>query len=100
MEVDEARFIYHLQNGWYLSKKQNSKERLETIEEKSKNCLKKHSLTDENFQPAMTRLHILQIIWKWLYVSMQAEKNYKFKLFILDELTELFLLHKTTNKSC
>lgn len=101
MEVDdEARFIYHLQNEFdVILKSKTPKERLETIEE-IKNLFKEaFTLTDENFQPAMTRLHITDNFEKALR-CMQAEKiakdlNYS---FLDGELTELFLLHKTTNK--
>lgn len=101
MEVDdEARFIYHLQNEFdVILKSKTPKERLETIEE-IKNLFKEaFTLTDENFQPAMTRLHITDN-WEKTLRGMQAEKiakdlNYS---FLDGELTELFLLHKTTDK--
>lgn len=101
MEIDdEARFIYHLQNEFdVILKSKIPKERLETIEE-IKNLFKEaFTLTDENFQPAMTRLHITDN-WEKALRGMQAEKiakdlNYS---FLDGELTELFLLHKTTNK--
>ena len=56
-------------------------------------------MTDENFQPAMTRVHITDN-WEKALRGMQAEKiakdlNYS---FLDGELTELFLLHKTTDK--
>ena len=63
---------------------------------KSKNCLKEaFTLTDENFQPAMTRVHITDN-WEKALRGMQAEKmakdlNYSFSQ---DELKELTLLHK------
>jgi hypothetical protein len=97
---DEARFIYHLQNEFdVILKSKTPKERLETIEE-IKNLFKEaFTLTDENFQPAMTRVHITDN-WEKALRGMQAEKiakdlNYS---FLDGELTELFLLHKTTNK--
>ena len=101
MEVDdEARFIYHLQNEFdVILKNKTPKERLETIEE-IKNLFKEaFTLTDENFQPAMTRVHITDN-WEKALRGMQAEKiakdlNYS---FLDGELTELFLLHKTTDK--
>ena len=101
MEVgDEARFIYHLQNEFdVILKSKTPKERLETIEE-IKNLFKEaFTLTDENFQPAMTRLHITDN-WEKALRGMQAEKiakdlNYS---FLDGELTELTLLHKTTTK--
>lgn len=101
MEIDdEARFIYHLQNEFdVILKSKTPKERLETIEE-IKNLFKEaFTLTDENFQPAMTRLHITDNFEKALR-GMQVEKiakdlNYSFSQ---DELKELTLLHKTTTK--
>ena len=56
-------------------------------------------MTDENFQPAMTRLHITDN-WEKAMRGMQVEKlgkdlNYS---FTDDELKELAQLHKTTNK--
>ena len=101
MEVDdEARFIYHLQNEFdVILKNKTPKERLETIEE-IKNLFKEaFTLTDENFQPAMTRLHITDN-WEKAMRGMQVEKlgkdlNYS---FTDDELKELAQLHKTTNK--
>ena len=101
MEIDdEARFIYHLQNEFdVILKSKTPKERLETIEE-IKNLFKEaFTLTDENFQPAMTRLHITDNFEKALR-GMQVEKmakdlNYS---FTNDELKELTLLHKTTTK--
>ena len=101
MEVDdEARFIYHLQNEFdVILKNKTSKERLETIEE-IKNLFKEaFTLTDENFQPAMTRLHITDN-WEKALRGMQVEKmakdlNYSFSQ---DELKELALLHKATTK--
>lgn len=101
MEVDdEARFIYHLQNEFdVILKSKTPKERLETIEEIKELFKEAFTLTDENFQPAMTRLHITDN-WEKALRGMQAEKiakdlNYS---FLDGELTELFLLHKTTNK--
>lgn len=101
MEVDdEARFIYHLQNEFdVILKNKTPKERLETIEEIKELFKEAFTLTDENFQPAMTRLHITDN-WEKALRGMQAEKiakdlNYS---FLDGELTELFLLHKTTNK--
>ena len=101
MEVDdEARFIYHLQNEFdVILKSKTPKERLETIEEIKELFKEAFTLTDENFQPAMTRLHITDK-WEKALRGMQAEKiakdlNYS---FLDGELTELFLLHKTTNK--
>lgn len=101
MEVDdEARFIYHLQNEFdVILKSKTPKERLETIEE-IKNLFKEaFTLTDENFQPAMTRLHITDN-WEKAMRGMQVAKlgkdlNYS---FTDDELKELAQLHKTTNK--
>lgn len=101
MEIDdEARFIYHLQNEFdVILKSKTPKERLETIEE-IKNLFKEaFTLTDENFQPAMTRVHITDN-WEKALRGMQAEKiakdlNYS---FLDGELTVLFLLHKTTDK--
>lgn len=101
MEVDdEARFIYHLQNEFdVILKNQTPKERLETIEEIKELFKEAFTLTDENFQPAMTRVHITDN-WEKALRGMQAEKiakdlNYS---FLDGELTELFLLHKTTDK--
>lgn len=101
MEVDdEARFIYHLQNEFdVILKSKTPKERLETIEEIKELFKEAFTLTDENFQPAMTRVHITDN-WEKALRGMQAEKiakdlNYS---FLDGELTELFLLHKTTNK--
>ena len=101
MEVDdEARFIYHLQNEFdVILKSKTPKERLETIEEIKELFKEAFTLTDENFQPAMTRVHITDN-WEKALRGMQAEKiakdlNY---LFLDGELTELFLLHKTTDK--
>lgn len=101
MEIDdESRFIYHLQNEFdVILKNKTPKERLETIEE-IKNLFKEaFTLTDENFQPAMTRLHITDN-WEKAMRGMQVEKlgkdlNYS---FTDDELKELAQLHKTTNK--
>lgn len=101
MEVDdEARFIYHLQNEFdVILKNKTPKERLETIEEIKELFKEAFTLTDENFQPAMTRVHITDN-WEKALRGMQAEKiakdlNYS---FLDGELTELFLLHKTTDK--
>ena len=101
MEVDdEVRFIYHLQNKFdVILKSKTPKERLETIEELKELFKEAFTLTDENFQPAMTRVHITDN-WERALRDMQAEKiakdlNYS---FLDGELTELFLLHKTTNK--
>lgn len=101
MEVDdEARFIYHLQNEFdVILKSKTPKERLETIEEIKELFKEAFTLTDENFQPAMTRVHITDN-WEKALRGMQAEKiakdlNYS---FLDGELTELFLLHKTTDK--
>ena len=101
MEVDdEVRFIYHLQNEFdVILKSKTPKERLETIEEIKELFKEAFTLTDENFQPAMTRVHITDN-WEKALRGMQAEKiakdlNYS---FLDGELTELFLLHKTTNK--
>lgn len=97
---DETRFIYHLQNEFdVILKNKTPKERLETIEE-IKNLFKEaFTLTDENFQPAMTRLHITDN-WEKALRGMQVEKlakdlNYSFSQ---DELKELTLLHKETTK--
>ena len=101
MEVDdEARFIYHLQNEFdVILKSQTPKGRLETIEEIKELFKEAFILTDANFQPAMTRLHITDNFEKALR-GMQVEKiakdlNYSFSQ---DELKELALLHKTTTK--
>ena len=101
MEVDdEDRFIYHLQNEFdVILKSKTPKERLETIEEIKELFKEAFTLTDENFQPAMTRVHITDN-WEKALRGMQAEKiakdlNYS---FLDGELTELFLLHKTTDK--
>lgn len=101
MEIDdEARFIYHLQNEFdVILKSKTPKERLETIEEIKELFKEAFTLTDENFQPAMTRVHITDN-WEKALRGMQAEKiakdlNYS---FLDGELTELFLLHKTTDK--
>ena len=101
MEVDdEARFIYHLQNEFdVILKSKTPKERLETIEEIKELFKEAFTLTDENFQPAMTRVHITDN-WEKALRGMQAEKiakdlNYS---FLDGELTELFLLHKTIDK--
>lgn len=101
MEVDdEARFIYHLQNEFdVILKNKTPKERLETIEEIKELFKEAFTLTDKNFQPAMTRVHITDN-WEKALRGMQAEKiakdlNYS---FLDGELTELFLLHKTTDK--
>lgn len=101
MEVDdEARFIYHLQNEFdVILKNKTPKERLETIEEIKELFKEAFTLTDENFQPAMTRLHITDN-WEKAMRGMQVEKlgkdlNYS---FTDDELKELAQLHKTTNK--
>lgn len=101
MEVDdEERFIYHLQNEFdVILKSKTPKERLETIEEIKKLFKEALTLTDENFQPAMTRLHITDNFEKALR-GMQVEKiakdlNYSFSQ---DELKELTLLHKVTTK--
>lgn len=101
MEVDDkARFIYHLQNEFdVILKSKTPKERLETIEEIKELFKEAFTLTDENFQPAMTRVHITDN-WEKALRGMQAEKiakdlNYS---FLDGELTELFLLHKTTDK--
>lgn len=97
---DEARFIYHLQNEFdVILKSKTPKERLETIEEIKELFKEAFTLTDKNFQPAMTRVHITDN-WEKALRGMQAEKiakdlNYS---FLDGELTELFLLHKTTNK--
>ena len=101
MEIDdEVRFIYHLQNEFdVILKSKTPKERLETIEE-IKNLFKEAlTLTDENFQQAMTRLHITDN-WEKALRGMQVEKiakdlNYS---FLDDELKELTLLHKATTK--
>ena len=101
MEVDdEARFIYHLQNEFdVILKNKTPKEQLETIEE-IKNLFKEAvTLTNENFQPAMIRLHITDN-WEKALRGMQVDKmasdlNYSFSK---DELKELTLLHKTTTK--
>ena len=101
MEVDDkARFIYHLQNEFdVILKSKTPKERLETIEEIKELFKEAFTLTDENFRPAMTRVHITDN-WEKALRGMQAEKiakdlNYS---FLDGELTELFLLHKTTDK--
>lgn len=101
MEVDDkARFIYHLQNEFdVILKSKTPKERLETIEEIKELFKEAFTLTDENFQPAMTRVHITDN-WEKALRGLQAEKiakdlNYS---FLDGELTELFLLHKTTDK--
>ena len=101
MEIDnEARFIYHLQNEFdVILKDKTSQERLKTIEEIKELFKEAFTLTDENFQPAMTRLHITDN-WEKALRSMQVEKiakdlNYS---FLQDELKELTLLHKTTTK--
>lgn len=101
MEVDdEARFIYHLQNEFdVILKNKTPKERLETIEEIKELFKEAFTLTDENFQPAMTRLHVTDN-WEKALRGRQVEKiakdlNYS---FLDDELKELTLLHKTTTK--
>ena len=101
MEIDdEARFIYHLQNEFdVILKDKTPQERLKTIEEIKELFKEAFTLTDENFQPAMTRLHITDN-WEKSLRGMQVEKiakdlNYS---FLQDELKELTLLHKTTTK--
>ena len=101
MEIDdEARFIYHLQNEFdVILKSKTPKERLETIEEIKDLFKEAFTLTDENFQPAMTRLHITDN-WEKALRGMKVEKmakdlNYSFSQ---DELKELTLLHKTISK--
>ena len=101
MEVDdEARFIYHLQNEFdAILKDKTPKERLETIEEIKDLFKEAFALTDENFQPAMTRFHITDN-WEKSLRGMQVEKvakdlNYSFSK---EELKELTLLHKATTK--
>ena len=101
MEIDdEARFIYHLQNEFdVILKNKSPKERLKTIDEIKDLFKEAFTLTDENFQPAMTRLHITDN-WEKALRGMQVEKmakdlNYSFSQ---DELKELTLLHKETTK--
>lgn len=101
MEIDdEARFIYHLQNEFdVILKSKTPKERLETIEE-IKNLFKEaFTLTDENFQPAMTRLHITDN-WEKALRGMQVEKMAKDLQysFCPADLKDLATIHKTTTK--
>lgn len=101
MEIDdEARFIYHLQNEFdVILKNKTPKERLETIEEIKSLFKEAFTLTDENFQPAMNRLHITDD-WEKALRGMQVEKlakdlNYS---FCPADLKDLATIHKTTTK--
>ena len=97
---DEANFIYHLQNEFdVILKNKSTKERLKTIDEIKDLFKDVFTLTDENFQPAMTRLHITDNWEKSLRTYSISEISHKLKYcFSKEELKELTTLHKETTK--
>ena len=97
---DEANFIYHLQNEFdVILKNKSTKERLKTIDEIKDLFKDVFTLTDEDFQPAMTRLHITDNWEKSLRTYSMSEISHKLKYcFSNEELKELATLHKETTK--
>mgnify|MGYP001002464058 FL=1 len=97
---DEANFIYHLQNEFdVILKNKSTKERLKTIDEIKDLFKDVFTLTDEDFQPAMTRLQITDNWEKSLRTYSISEISHKLKYcFSKEELKELTTLHKETTK--
>lgn len=97
---DEANFIYHLQNEFdVILKNKSPKERLKTIDEIKDLFKDVFTLTDEDFKPAMTRLHITDNWEKSLRTYSMSEISHKLKYcFSKEELKELATLHKETTK--
>ena len=97
---DEANFIYHLQDEFdVILKSKSPKERLKTINEIKDLFKDVFTLTDENFQPAMTRLQITDNWEKSLRTYSISEISHKLKYcFSKEELKELTTLHKETTK--
>lgn len=97
---DEANFIYHLQNEFdVILKNKSPKERLKTIDEIKDLFKDVFTLTDEDFQPAMTRLQITDNWEKSLRTYSISEISHKLKYcFSKEELKELTTLHKETTK--
>lgn len=97
---DEANFIYHLQDEFdVILKSKSPKERLKTINEIKDLFKDVFTLTDENFQPAMTRLQITDNWEKSLRTYSMSEISHKLKYcFSKEELKELATLHKETTK--
>lgn len=97
---DEANFIYHLQNEFdVILKNKSPKERLKTIDEIKDLFKDVFTLTDEDFQPAMTRLQITDNWEKSLRTYSMSEISHKLKYcFSKEELKELATLHKETTK--
>lgn len=97
---DEANFIYHLQDEFdVILKSKSPKERLKTINEIKDLFKDVFTLTDENFQPAMTRLQITDNWEKSLRTYSTSEISHKLKYcFSKEELKELATLHKETTK--
>lgn len=97
---DEGNFIYHLQNEFdVILKNKSPKERLKTIDEIKDLFKDVFTLTDENFQPAMTRLQITDNWEKSLRTYSISEISHKLKYcFSKEELKELTTLHKETTK--
>lgn len=97
---DEAHFIQHLQNEFdVILKNKSPKERLKTIDEIKDLFKDVFTLTDENFQPAMTRLQITDNWEKSLRTYSMSEISHKLKYcFSTEELKELATLHKETTK--
>ena len=97
---DEAHFIQHLQNEFdVILKNKSPKERLKTIDEIKDLFKDVFTLTDENFQPAMTRLQITNNWEKSLRTYSMSEISHKLKYcFSTEELKELATLHKETTK--
>ena len=97
---DEAHFIQHLQNEFdVILKNKSPKERLKTIDEIKELFKDVLTLTDENFQPAMTRLQITDNWEKSLRTYSMSEISHKLKYcFSTEELKELATLHKETTK--
>lgn len=97
---DEANFIYHLQDEFdVILKSKSPKERLKTINEIKDLFKDVFTLTDENFQSAMTRLQITDNWEKSLRTYSISEISHKLKYcFSKEELKELTILHKETTK--
>lgn len=97
---DEAHFIQHLQNEFdVILKNKSPKERLKTIDEIKELFKDVFTLTDVNFQPAMTRLQITDNWEKSLRTYSMSEISHKLKYcFSTEEIKELATLHKETTK--
>lgn len=97
---DETNFIYHLQDEFdVILKNKSPKERLKTIDEIKDLFKDVFTLTDENFQPAMTRIQITDNWEKSLRTYSTSEISHKLKYcFSKEELKELATLHKETTK--